>query len=120
MSYAAKWLENTTEYKKTSILCPTEVEPQLAEQLYDIALRAFRAVGAWGYGRVDIRLDEEGVPRVLEVNCNASLEHDIGLARAAKKAGISYPELLQMVIDAAMEDAPHTGSAPMQSLVGVQ
>jgi D-alanine-D-alanine ligase len=108
MSYAAKWIENSVEYKNTSIVCPAKnVQPQLAQQLNNIALRAFRAIGAWGYGRVDMRLDEEGNPYVLEVNCNASLEEGIGLARSAKRAGIRYPQLLQMVIDAAMESIPH-------------
>jgi D-alanine-D-alanine ligase len=116
MSYAAKWIENTLEYKKTSILCPATVEPDLARQLNDIAMRAFRAVRAWGYGRVDIRLDESGSPRVLEVNCNASLEDGIGLARSAKRAGIKYPQLLQMVIDAALEGPPYDVTIPMQPL----
>ena len=59
MSYAAKWIETSVEYKKTSVICPAAVEPELARQVSDIAMRAFRAVGAWGYGRVDIRLDED-------------------------------------------------------------
>jgi len=114
MSYAAKWIETSVEYKKTSIICPAEVEPELAHQLRDIAMRAFRAVGTWGYGRVDIRLDEAGQPRVLEVNCNASLEEGIGLARSAERAGISYRQLIQMVLDAALEGPPYDVSVPMQ------
>ena len=78
-----------------------------------MTLRAFRAVRAWGYGRVDIRLDEDGIPRVLEVNCNASLEDEIGLARSAKRAGISYPQLLQRIIEAALEGPPHDVCIPM-------
>jgi D-alanine-D-alanine ligase len=114
LSYAAKWIETSQEYKKTSIICPADVEPELSRQLYDIATRAFRAVRGWGYGRVDIRLDEAGNPRVLEVNCNASLEDEIGLARSAQRAGISYPHLLQMIIDAALEGPPYDVSIPMQ------
>jgi D-alanine-D-alanine ligase len=114
LSYAAKWIETSVEYKKTSIICPADVEPGLARQLSDIAMRAFRAVGTWGYGRVDIRLDETGQPRVLEVNCNASLEEGVALARAAEKAGIRYPQLLQMVIEAALEGPPFDVSVPMQ------
>ena len=116
MSYAAKWIETSLEYKKTSIICPTVVEPELDRQINDIAMRAFRAVRGWGYGRVDIRLDEAGIPRVLEVNCNASLEDGMGLARSAEKAGISYPQLLQMVIDAALEGPPDDVSMPVQPL----
>ena len=114
MSYAAKWIESSVEYKKTWVICPAVVEPELARQVSDIALRAFRAVQTWGYGRVDIRLDEAGVPRVLEVNCNASLEEGVALARSAEKAGISYRQLLQMIIDAALEGPPYDVSVPMQ------
>jgi D-alanine-D-alanine ligase len=114
MSYAAKWIETSVEYKKTWVICPAVVEPALARQIGDIALRAFRAVRTWGYGRVDIRLDEAETPRVLEVNCNASLEEGVALARSAKQAGISYPQLLQMIIEAALEGPPYDVSVPMQ------
>lgn len=113
MSYAAKWIETSVEYRKTSVICPADVEPELARQISDISIRAFRAVRSWGYSRVDIRLDEAGVPRVLEVNCNASLEEGVALARSAERAGIRYPQLLQMIIDAALEGPPHDVSVPM-------
>jgi D-alanine-D-alanine ligase len=113
MSYAAKWMENTVEYQKTTVVCPAEVEPELARAISKTALKAFRAVGAWGYSRVDIRLDEAGTPCVLEVNCNASLEEDVALARSAKAAGMSYPQLLQAVIQAAMERSPFEVVLPM-------
>lgn len=106
MSYAAKWLENTVEYKSTSVVCPAVVDPRLARRLGQVSLRAFRAVNGWGYGRVDIRLDERGEPRVLEVNCNPSLDEDVALARSASAANISYPELLQSIIKAALEGPP--------------
>ena len=95
MSYAAKWVETSVEYKRTKVICPAKVEPQLAALIGDTAIKAFRTVGGWGYGRVDIRIDEDGLPRVLEVNCNPCLDKGIGLARSAERAGISYPELLQ-------------------------
>jgi D-alanine-D-alanine ligase len=113
MSYAAKWLENTVEYKKTSVICPAAVDPALAREISRTAIRAFRVVGGWGYGRVDIRLDEAGLPRVMDVNCNASLEEDVALARSAAKAGIAYPRLLQMIIDASWEGVPFDVHIPM-------
>jgi D-alanine-D-alanine ligase len=103
MSYAAKWMENTVEYQKTSVICPANVEPHLARDISSIALRAFRAVGGWGYGRVDMRLDETGQPRVLEVNCNPSLDEGVALARSALKIGMDYPHLLQQIVKIAME-----------------
>jgi D-alanine-D-alanine ligase len=113
MSYAAKWVETSVEYQKTSVICPAQVEPELARQIGQVALRAFRAVGGWGYGRVDMRLDEEGQPRVLEVNCNPCLDEGMGLARSAERAGITFPQLLKMIIRAALEGPPFDISIPM-------
>jgi D-alanine-D-alanine ligase len=113
MSYAAKWLQNSVEYKRTKVICPAAVEPDLAREISRTAIRAFRAVGGWGYGRVDIRLDEAGVARVLDVNCNCSLEADVGLARSALQAGIAYPRVLQMIIDAACQGLPGGTDVPM-------
>ena len=113
MSYAAKWLSNTIEFKKTSVVCPSTVEPALARRITSLAIGAFRAVGGWGYGRVDIRLDENQEPYVLEVNCNPCLEEDVALARSALAAGINYPRMLQLIIDAALERPPFDVDVPM-------
>ncbi|MEN6449346.1 MAG: hypothetical protein ABFC96_02550 [Thermoguttaceae bacterium] len=113
MSYAAKYMETTEEYKKTRVICPAVVEPDLAREIISTALRAFRAVGAWGYGRVDIRLNSEGRPCVLEVNCNACLDDGVGMARQANCAGIPYPRLLQMIVKAALEGMPYDADIPM-------
>lgn len=114
MSYAAKNMENTVEYKKTSVVCPAQnIEPELAKRIGQVAARAFRAVGGWGYGRVDVRLDEEGNPKVLDVNCNPLLDEGIGLARSAERAGISWSKLLKLIVNAAMERMPHDINLPM-------
>jgi D-alanine-D-alanine ligase len=113
MSYAAKWLESSEEYQHTSVICPANVEPELERQINQVTLQAFRAVGGWGFGRVDIRLDESGQPCVLEVNCNPCLDEGMGLARCAAAAGITYPQLLQHIIRAAMEGPPYDVNVPM-------
>ncbi len=113
MSYAAKWIETSVEYKRTHIICPAEVEPKLAALIGRTAVKAFRVVGGWGYGRVDVRLDDDGQPRVLEVNCNPCLDEGLGLARSAEQAGISYPELLGVIIRAAFEGPPYDLSLPI-------
>ncbi len=113
MSYAAKWVETSEEYQHTTVICPAEVEPELAECISQVALRAFRAIGGRGYGRVDIRLDESNQPYVLEVNCNPCLDEGMGIARSAEKAGISFPQLLEMIVKAALEPQPYDQDVPM-------
>jgi D-alanine-D-alanine ligase len=50
MSYAAKFVESSAEYRNTSVVCPAVVEPELAREIGAEALRAFRAVGGWDTG----------------------------------------------------------------------
>ncbi len=116
MSYAAKWIESSIEYQKTSVVCPADVEPEMANHISQVALQAFRAVGAWGYARVDMRLDELGQPYVLEVNCNCCIDDEMGLARSASQAGIEYPQLLQLIVKAALERTRYETDVPMLPL----
>jgi D-alanine-D-alanine ligase len=113
LSYAAKWVETSEEYQYTTVTCPAEVETELAERIGSVALQAFRAVGGRGYGRVDLRLDEANQPFVLEVNCNPCLDEGMGIARSADAAGIPFPQLLQLIIRAALEPQPYDQDVPM-------
>jgi D-alanine-D-alanine ligase len=119
MSYAAKNLEKTIDFQKTSVICPAIVAPELERRIGDLACRAFRAVGGWGYGRLDVRLDENDQPYVLDVNCNPCLDDDLGLVRSAAKAGYDFPQLLQIIIDAALEGQPHDIHIPMFHPIGL-
>src|SRR5262249_5074333 len=111
--YAAKWVETSEEYQNTRVTCPADVEPVLGQRISQVALQAFRAIGGRGYGRVDMRLGEDNQPYVLEVNCNPCLDEGMGIARAAEKGGISFPQLLQLVIRAALEPQPYDADVPM-------
>jgi D-alanine-D-alanine ligase len=113
MSYAAKWVETSQEYQNTTVICPAEVDADLADRISAVALLAFRAVGGRGYGRVDLRLDEDNRPFVLEVNCNPCLDEGMGIARSAEKADIPFPQLLQLIIRAALEPLPYDQDVPM-------
>jgi D-alanine-D-alanine ligase len=113
MSYAAKWVETSVEYQRTDVICPARVDALMTALIGKTAVKAFRAVGGWGYGRVDIRLDENGEPVILEVNCNPCLDNGMGLARSAEQAGISYPQLLQIIIKAAFEGPPYDMHLPI-------
>jgi D-alanine-D-alanine ligase len=118
MSYAAKWVETSVEYQRTDVICPARVDAEMTALINKTAIKAFRAVGGWGYGRVDIRLDENGQPVILEVNCNPCLDSGMGLARAAGVAGLSYPELLQSIVKAAFEGPPYDMQLPIFTAPG--
>jgi len=116
MSYAAKWVETSVEYQRTDVICPARVDAPMTALIGRTAVKAFRAVGGWGYGRVDIRLDENGEPVILEVNCNPCLDSGMGLARSAEEGGIDYPHFLQTIIKAAFEGPPYDMHLPIFNL----
>ena len=92
VSFRAKWVPTSPEYIGTPPTCPARVSDALKARIEDVARRAYQAMGLRDYGRVDIRV-KNGAPYVLEVNPNADLSPDAGIARAARIAGMTYPDL---------------------------
>jgi len=97
VSFRAKWVSSSEEFLKTPPTCPAQVSPTLQARIEEVARRAYLALGLNDYGRVDIRV-KDGVPYVLEVNPNADLAPDAGIARAAGVAGMSYADLIDEVV----------------------
>ena len=58
------------------------------------------------YARVDIMVDPEGKPKVLEVNSLPGMTETSLLPKAAAAAGLSYAELCQRMIDLALQRRP--------------
>jgi len=61
-------------------------------------VRAFDAVGASGWGRVDFMLDADGAPKLLEVNTVPGMTDHSLVPMAAKAAGIDFDELCLRVL----------------------
>jgi D-alanine-D-alanine ligase len=101
VSFAAKWEEDSFEYHHTPALCPAPVDSVLGARIADTARRAWAAIGCRGYARVDMRVSEEGIPWVVEVNCNPDLSPDAGFYRAARVAGYSYKNMAAHILDIA-------------------
>lgn len=104
VGYAAKWDEKAPEYSATRREFP-ELEDALRTRLEDIVRHCWTLFGLRGYARVDLRLDRDGEPRVLEVNANPCLSRDAGFAAAAAKAGIAYEKLVARIVRAAIRPA---------------
>ncbi len=101
VSYRAKWEEGSDEDRATMPRCPAALDPALEEQARALARAAWALVDGRGYGRVDLRADVAGRLHVLEVNPNPDLSPSAGLARMAKAAGWSYPELIGRIVEEA-------------------
>lgn len=76
-------------------VCPANIDPELDKKLKHFALRAHQLLYALDVSRTDIRLDEEGNPRLIEINTLPGLTPNYSdLCLQAKAEGIRYEDLI--------------------------
>jgi D-alanine-D-alanine ligase len=97
--YEAKWLPNSPYGKIRSI--KAELSEEVKGFIIDCCLKLFSRLECRDYCRFDWRLDNEGNPKLLEVNPNPGWCWDGHLAKMAEIGGISYPEMLGLILEAA-------------------
>lgn len=94
--YAHKYTKGMTEY-----LCPAVLPANLARSCQELAWRTFEALGCRGLGRVDIRLSEDQIPYVLEMNTIPGFTETSLLPKAAAAAGLPFPQLCEKILNLA-------------------
>jgi D-alanine-D-alanine ligase len=99
VTYNAKWLTDSVEYKGTNAICPANIEQKIAKNLKNIALDVYSMFDCSGYARVDFRLDSNNIPYILEINPNPDISMDAGFYRAAKNYGYSYADMLKKIVE---------------------
>jgi D-alanine-D-alanine ligase len=103
VGWQAKWDDDSFESTRTQReFGADENEPALAKQIHALAKGAWKSVGLTSYARVDIRVDEQGRPTVLELNPNPCLSPDAGFAAAAERVGMNYADLMERILFAAL------------------
>ncbi|MBU0765723.1 MAG: D-alanine--D-alanine ligase [Bacteroidetes bacterium] len=79
-------------------------EPEICKDLYDVALNSWIGLGCRDGGRVDLRMDENGIPNFIEVNPLAGLHPvDSDLPILARLNGIEYTALIGMIMESAIK-----------------
>lgn len=77
----------------TDYYCPAQLSPDITQKVQDLALRAHRALGIEVYSRVDILLDADNEPYVLEINTLPGMTPSSLLPKAAREVGYTFSEL---------------------------
>jgi D-alanine-D-alanine ligase len=103
LTFDSKWYEETEYYINTAVSCPAEINLDLREKITKTVLASCRVAGCRGYARVDMRQDPDGVIKVLEVNANPDITPELGIARQAAARGMTYADLIQKIVDLALE-----------------
>jgi len=97
--YEAKWLPESPYWNIKSV--PADLPEDISKLIEEWCLKLFERLGCRDYCRFDWRLDVQGNPKLLEVNPNPGWCWDGHLAKMAKIAGISYGQMLEMILQAA-------------------
>lgn len=103
--YQAKYEPGYTEYH-----VPADIDDYLAEKASEISLKAFEVLQCEGVARVDLMLEQEtGNLYVLEVNTIPGMTAASLLPKAAAAEGISFPELVEIILKGAKTKTRLTG-----------
>jgi len=87
------------DFRKESAACPADLAPRERTRVEELALKAYRCLGCRDYARIDMRLDRDGAPHILDVNVLPSLARETSsIVMMAVKAGISYEDLISRIL----------------------
>lgn len=99
MSNKYPWMtgEGGTDY-----YCPAELDEETTQRVKAAALAAHESLGVEVYSRVDVLLDADGKPYVLEANTIPGMTESSLLPKAAKEAGYSFGELCGKIAEVSL------------------
>ena len=97
--FDAKYQSDDTQYH-----CPCGLPAEQEKQIQELAVRAFDATEATGWGRVDVMLDKEKQPWFLEVNTVPGMTDHSLVPMAAKANNISFNELVIKILETSLKE----------------
>lgn len=96
--YEAKYLSGNTQYH-----CPCGLDDETESDLQELAQKAFDALGASGWGRIDMMRNERGETYLIEINTLPGMTDHSLVPMAAKQAGMDFNSLVMKILDCSME-----------------
>jgi len=105
--YEVKWIYDSLEANCETTFCPAKIDKDLENRIYEAAVETFRALDIKDLCRIDLRLDENGQPSIIDVNALPGLIPDPAensrFPKAAYAGGYTYQGLIWAIFDSALE-----------------
>ncbi len=97
-----EWYDYEAKYTKgmTEFILPAEISKEMTEKVKSCAIKAFQVCNCSGVSRVDF-LIVDNIPYILEINTNPGMTDTSDLPAQAAVCGISYDQLVEMVLQSA-------------------
>ena len=101
-SYEAKWILDTKENEFDVFECPARLDSRSENKIKETVLRTYNVLRCKDWSRIDVRLDKNGVPNIIEINPLPGIMPDpnenSSFPKAARAAGMSYNQMIQSVL----------------------
>jgi D-alanine-D-alanine ligase len=104
-TYKVKWDLKYRERHGIDYVFARNLPAGMPEYIARLAKRIYRILDLSGYARTDLRLGKDGKVYVLEANPNAAIAYNEDVAFSAEKAGMSYEQLIQRVLNLGLRAA---------------
>lgn len=104
-SYEVKWFFDTRESKLDIFRCPADIDPVLYGQIEDVCKAAYLALRIRDWARIDVRLDKNNIPNIVEINPLPGILPDPAdnscYPKAAREYGLDYNAMINAVLNCA-------------------
>ena len=97
-SFTAKYQKGATQY-----ICPAQIPDDLTRKIKELSLSAVEALGCEGFARVDVRVDDNQQPFILEVNTIPGFTGTSLFPKAAHEAGYSFVQVCEKLLSLAYD-----------------
>lgn len=106
-SYEVKWFFDTRENQLDIFECPAKIDSSLKERIEKVCMSTFKSLQLRDWARIDLRLDKNNIPNVLEVNPLPGILPDPRdnscYPKAARTAGMNYEAMINAVLNEAIK-----------------
>ncbi len=106
-SYEAKWIWDQSSNPLEIFECPATVDDSLKTAIEELCSNSYNALRCRDWSRIDVRLDKNGRPNIIEINPLPGILPKIAdnscYPKAARMAGLNYNEMLNAVLDAGLK-----------------
>lgn len=100
--YEAKWDPQSIYWKSIKTI-QTKLNAELEKEIIESCLKLFERLECRDYCRFDWRISKSGQPKLLEVNPNPGWCWDGHLAKMAGFDGLSYKQMLELILESALQ-----------------
>ncbi len=106
-SYEVKWFFDTRENQLDIFTCPAKISEEIYRRIEEVCREAYKVLRIRDWARIDIRLDKNNIPNIIEINPLPGILPDPRdnscYPKAARHAGMDYNAMIIAVLNEAVK-----------------